>query len=385
MPMFESAVRTPLEFTFKDDFQGKSAQQVVKELDGKSNLLMDAVYMKSSEDTRHRGRRNEYVKNTAVTVASDEGNPYSAGGHENEYVTELGLVADGCKFDSIEENNAPNRDVVSLERQDITDTIESLNRKDAYMTVYGDQRTDPKGWNGLAYFTRKITNRATFEANYYAGINPFEAKDLCLTLDNQAGATTPLTSAENGRFGSIWAVVWDKNYVSKLVPKESDTYGIETEVSPVTTVWNDDNTRWHTQRMIAWKKGSGVNVHNRFGLIRIANCNFYPKTSQNASHDVVEEYERLCQNMAFIEEIYLKLGITAKVKFYCPTPFIRQIKAARALASTPRQPQIIYSIPGVGQAGQIHGIVADELYINDNYLVRPEFQMLNTENFVSNV
>ena len=391
MPMFEKAVRNPHEFTFKDDFRGRAAQQVVKELDGKSNLLMDAVYMKSNEDTRHRGRRNEEIKDTAVTVASDEGHPYSAGTHEVEYTTELGLVADGCKFDSIEEDNAPNADVISTERQDISDTMESVNRKDAWMAVYGDQRVDPKGWNGLAYYTRKVTTRSTFEQNFYAGINPFEGEDLCLTIDNQADASssaTKLSASYGNIFGSIWAVVWDKNYVAKIYPKESDTYGIDTTVSPVSTVWNANNDRWHTQRMIAFRKGSGVNVHNRFGLIRIANVNFdkivhttaAPTTDVN--HDVKEEYERLCANMAFVEEIYQKLGITSKVKFYCPTPLIRKMRAARAMGNA-SQSNIYYSIPGVEQAGQIHGIMADKFYINDNYLVTPEFQMVATEAFLA--
>ena len=57
MALFERVVRSPLEFTFKDDQNGKYAQQVAKELEGKSNLLMDATYMPTNEDTRHRGRR----------------------------------------------------------------------------------------------------------------------------------------------------------------------------------------------------------------------------------------------------------------------------------------------------------------------------------------
>ena len=52
-------------------------------------------------------------------------------------------------------------------------------------------------------------------------------------------------------------------------------------------------------------------------------------------------------------------------------------------SGTPIQSNIFYSIGGVEQAGQIHGIMANEFYINDNYLVTPEFQMLQTESFVS--
>ena len=374
-------MRSPLEFTFKDDQNGKFAQQVAKELEGKSNLLMDATYMPTNEDTRHRGRRDESFKDDAVTVASDEGHPWTAGTHESEYTVELGLIANGCKFDSLQEANAPNEDVVRLEREDITKTIETLNRKDAYLTVYGNQMTDPKAWNGFTYYTRKVTNRSTFEQKYYAGQNPFEGDDLCLTLDNQSGATSALTAAAGNVFSSIYAVVWAPNYVAKLYPKASASYGIETEVSPETIVYNAANDRWHKQRFIAFRKGSAVNVADRFGLIRVANINMDATVGGN-SHDCKEEYERLCLNMAFIEEILQKKGIAQGVKFYAPVPLIRKMRAARALGNAP-QSQIFYSIPGVEQAGQIHGIMANEFYINDNYLVTPEFQMLQTESFVS--
>ena len=352
---------------------------VAKELEGKSNLLMDATYMPTSEDTRHRGRRDESFKDSAITVASDEGHSWSEGTHENEYTVELGMIDDGCKFNSIQENNAPSRDVVETERNDITKTIQSLNRKDAYLTVYGNQLTDPKAWNGLSYYTRKITNRSTFETNYYAGKNPFEGDDLCLTLDNQAGATSALTAAAGNIFGSIYAVVWGQDAVSKLYPKESASYGIETDISPETVVVA--NNRWYKERYIAFRKASGVSVANRFGLIRVANVNF-DATVGGSAHDTKEEYERLCMNMAFVEELVTKAGFAGAVKFYAPVPLIRQMREARALGNA-SQSNIYYSIGGVEQAGQIHGLMAKDFYLNDNYLITPEFQMVRTEAFVS--
>lgn len=379
MALFERIVRSPLEFTFADDRNGKYAQQVAKELEGKSNLLMDATYMPTSEDTRHKGRRDESFKDTAQTVASDEGHVWSEGTHENEYTVELGLIDDGCKFDSLQEGNAPSRDVAETRRKDITNTIESLNRKDAYLTVYGNQLSDPKAWNGLAYYTRKITNRTNFETAYYAGQNPFEGKDLCLTLDNQAGATTALTAAAGNIFGSIYAVVWGIEGVSKLYPKESSSYGIEVEESLKNLVVV--NNKWHTYDLIAFRKASGVNVANRFGLIRVANINF-DATVGGTAHDCKEEYERLCKNMAFVEEVVTKAGFASGVKFYAPVPLIRQMREARALGNA-SQSQIFYSIGGVEQAGQVHGLMAKEFYLNDNYLITPEFQMVRTESFVS--
>ena len=377
--LFERIVRSPLEFTFADDAQGRMAQQVAKEIQGKSNLLMDATYMPTSEDTRHRGRRDESFKDSAVTVASDEGHAWSEGTHENEYTVELGMIDDGCKFDSLQEANAPSRDVAETRRKDISNTIESLNRKDAYLTVYGSQLADPKAWNGLSYYTRKITNRTNFETAYYAGKNPFEGKDLCLTLDNQAGATTALTSAAGNIFSSIYAVVWGSDTVAKLYPKESGTYGIETEESLGNLVVV--NNRWHKYDLISFRKSSGINVANRFGLIRVANINM-DKTVGGSAHDCKEEYERLCKNMAFVEEVLMKAGIADGVKFYAPVPLIRKMREARALGNA-SQSQIFYSIGGVEQAGQIHGLIAKEFYLNDNYLITPEFQMLQTEAFVS--
>lgn len=380
MEKISRIARSPLEFAFSDDKQGKYAQQIAKELEGKSNLLMDATYMPTSEDTRHRGKRDESFKDDAVTVASDEGHSWSKGSNKKEYTVELGLVDNGCEFDSIQEGNAPSTDVVNLKRQDISDTIETLNRKDAYLTVYGDQREDPKAWNGMAYYCRKISDRSKFEKNYYAGKNPFEGSDLCLTIDNQAGATVALTGAAGNIFSSIFAVVWSPKYVSKLYPKNSNTYGIETELSPETIVFNEENNRWHKKSFIAFRKCSGVNVADRFGLMRIANINM-DKTVNGAAHDVKEEYERLAGNMAFLEEILNKKGVSHGVMFYAPEPLIRKMREARALGKV-SQNNIFYSIPGVEQAGQIHGIIAEKFYLNDNYLITPEFQMLQTESFV---
>lgn len=384
---FERIVRSPLEYQFGTDKQGAYAQQVVKELEGKSNLLMDATYMPTSEDTRHRGRRNEELRETAVTVASDEGHVFSEGTHEVEYTTEIGMIADGCKFNEIQEKNAQAQAVAERNRLDISSAIESVNRLDAKLTVYGNTQdwnngvADPRAWNGFGYYTRKITDRTKFERNYYAGINPFEAKDLCLTLDNQAGAEKKLTTTQEAAaaFGSIYAVVWGTNFVSKLYPKNSMTMGIDTKVSQPATVLFESKDRgikeWMEERYIAFEKSSGVNVHDRFGLIRVANICF----TGNLDHDN-EELDRLIANMGFVEEVLAKKGITSQVKFYAPTPLIRKMREVRA--KNGNQKNVVYNIAGIDNYGQKFGIMAENFYLNDNYLLTPEFQMTITEKMV---
>lgn len=386
---FERIVRSPLEYSFDSTPEGGFAQQIVKELEGKSNILMDATYMPSSEESRHKGRRNiEPMKNTAVTLASDEGDAFSANGHDVEYSVELGAVGDGCKYNSIQQRNAKNADVIAKERQDIDDTIDSINRKDAFLTVYGNSEAvtgasvDPKGWSGFAYYTRKVTDYDTFQSNYYAGKNPFEGVDMCLTLDNQRGAKKALTATElaEAKFSSIYAVVWGANNVAKLYPKNSMNMGIETEIyEPQTVVYaprdNTSASRLYKEGYIAFRKVSGVNVHDRFSLIRLANIRFTDSQAQRE-----EEIKRIIENMAFVEEILLKKGFAGGVKFYAPIPLIRQMRVTRY---NDAQQGVIYSGANLNQIGTRSGLVGTEFYLNDNYLITPEFQMLNTENFVS--
>lgn len=391
---FERIVRSPLEYSFLTDENGQFAQQIVKEMERTSNILMDATYMPTSEDSRHRGYRDEDdMKNTAVGLASDEGDAYSENGHEVMYSTEIGRIGDGCKYNSIQRRNSLSADVVERERMDISNTIEGINRTDAFVTVYGNSKAiadesraavNPKLWKGLAYYTRKISDRAQFEDDFYANKNPFKGwgvDDLCLAIDNRAKDTnaTPYASV---KFASIYAVVWGMDQISKLYPKNSMSMGIETEVyEPATVLYTPKDAvgsekRLYKEGYVSFNKYSGVNVHDRFGLIRLANIYF----DEGDENQMKAEYKRVVENMAFIEEVIAHKGFTGSVKYYCPEALIRKMRIARYLDG---QVHVMYNDAQLNQIGQRHGLVGTPFILNDGVALTPEFMMSMKEDRVT--
>lgn len=391
---FERIVRSPLEYSFdsKTD-DGVYGQQIVKEMERTSHILMDATYMPSNEDSRHRGKRDEEsAKMTAVTLASDEGDAISGNGHTTEYTVELGTIGDGCKYNSIQRRNAHAEDVLAKERQDISNTIEGINRFDSFLTVYGNSEAiandtrcgiDKKAWKGMAYYTRKLMDYDKFISDYYANRNPFVATkvdDLCLTLDNQRTNTNTTAYKENA-YSSIYAVVWGTDALAKLYPKNSMSMGIETEVYDPSTVQyvprdNADATRLYKEGYITFRKTSGLNVHDRFGLIRLANIQFDPTNADQMK----AEMKRIVENMALIEEILGHKGWQNRVKFYAPESLIRTMRIARYLDG---QPQVIYADNRLDQIGQRHGLAGDTFILNDNFAITAEYQMQNNEKKVT--
>lgn len=390
---FERIVRNPLDYSFLNDDNGAFAQQIVKEMERTSNILMDATYMPTSEDSRHRGYRDEDdMKDTAVGLASDEGDAYSENGHEVMYSTEIGRIGDGCKYNSIQRRNALSADVVERERMDISNTIEGVNRTDAFVTVYGNSKAitgetkcavNPKLWKGLAYYTRKIVDRDQFEDDFYANKNPFKrlkVDDLCLAIDNRIGDTVALASGT--KFASIYAVVWGMDQISKLYPKNSMSMGIETEVyEPATVLYTPKDAvggekRLYKEGYISFNKYSGVNVHDRFGLVRLANIYL----DESSPDQMKAEYERIVKNMAFIEEIMAHKGFTGSVKYYCPEALIRKLRIARYLNG---QEHVVYLDNNLGQIGQRHGLAGSQFILNDGVALTPEFMMSMKEDKVT--
>lgn len=391
---FERIVRSPLEYSFDNSEGGKYAQQIVKEMETVTNILVDATYMPASEDSIHVGKRDEEsVKETAVGLASDEGDAFSGNGHSVEYETRLGIIGDGCKYNSIQRRNAKPKDVVEKERKDISETIEGINRADAFITVYGNSKAlsnshkyaavNRKFWKGLAYYTRKLSDYDEFMGAYDAGNNPFakmKEDDLCFVLDNHRGIDTSAYTA--GKFSSIFAVVWDINAVAKLYPNSGANIGIETEIyEPGTVIYNPKDGAAEEQRLykegyITFRKSSGVNVHNRFGLIRLANIQF----DETSEAQQKAEYRRIVENMALIETIMSDRGFAGKVKYYASSKLLRQMRIARYLDG---QPGVHYTDTDLSNIGQRHGLVGAPFILNDGTVITPDPQILTVENAVT--
>lgn len=394
MDPFERIVRAPLEYAFDNSDEGQMTQQLVKEMETVTNILVDATYMPASEDTIHTGRRNEEaVKETAVGLASDEGDAFSEGGHDVEYETRLGKIGDGCKYNSIQRRNAKPQDVAEKEARDVEETMKGINRADAYITVYGNSKAlstnhkyaaiNRKFWKGFAYYTRKLADYDAWMGKYDSGLNPFAElpeDDLCLCLDNHRGIDASAYTA--GKFSSIYAVVWGANTVAKLYPQNGGNLGIETEIyEPGTVVYQpkdgDANTkRLYKEGYITFNKHSGVNVHNRFGLIRLANIQF----DDGNGDQMKAEYRRVVENMALIENIMTDLGFSGAVKYYAPSKLLRQMRIARYLDG---QPGVNYADSDLSNIGQRHGLVGKPFILNDGTVITPDPQILTVEKAVT--
>lgn len=391
---FERIVRAPLEYTFDSSDEGQMSQQLVKEMETVTNILVDATYMPSSEDSIHTGKRDEEsIQETAVGLASDEGDAFSEGGHGVEYETRLGKIGDGCKYNSIQRRNAKPAEVAEKEAKDIEDKMKGLNRADAYVTVYGNSKAlsnnhkyaaiDRKLWKGFAYYTRKLSNFDDFMQAYDSGINPFRGwkeDDLCFCIDNHRGID--ISAYTEGKYSSIYAVVWGVNEVAKLYPQNSGSMGIETEIyEPGTVVYNPKDGDSGTKRLykegyVTFTKHSGVNVHNRFGLIRLANIQF----DETSEAQQKAEYRRLVENMALIETMMADRGFSGAVKYYAPSKLIRQMRIARYLDG---QPGVHYADSDIGNIGSRHGLVGTPFVLNDGTVITPDPQILTIEKAVT--
>jgi len=384
----QSQYTSILDYEFGLDEQGQSAKRVCTEIEGVSQLLLDAPVLEANGRFEHIARRDNEICESAMTVAYDDGIPSGTNTHMEEHSARMGKIADGKEYSSIQEENA--RDPKADELRQIKKTVQGLNRKDAKMTIYGGtgSRIDPKGWNGLASYTNKIWTSADLshaDKLISEGKTPFvnddtysHGGDNCITIDNQMDKHDR-GNATADRFASIFAVAWGEDGVCKIFPMGMGaTAGIKTTVMPWERVkYTDPVTNRelnYMARFTGFEKFGGLFVQNRFSLMRLANINLAWAVKSKAWE---EEMEAVQYNMTILEK-YLTDAKMTNVKFYAPSELIRQLKVWRAEHT---QQVNIYNQTANANLGKINGFV-QPFVMNDNVIIQPEFAMEITESAI---
>lgn len=367
-----------LEYEFAQDFQGESAKKVVSEISGVSQMLLDAPVMEANGRYEHIARRDNEICESAMTLAYDDGLPSGTNTHMEEHSARMGRIGDGKEYSDIQEGLSRNPQEDELRQ--IRKTAQGINRKDARMTIYGGTGTlvDPKGWNGLAFYTNKIwaSKDLTRADNLIAqGKTPFEG-DRCIAISNQMDATSDRANPTANKYGSIFAVAWGEDGVMKIFPMGMGaTAGIKTTQMPwARKTYTDPVTGVemnYMARYTGFEKYGGVFVNNRFSLMRLANINLGWAIKSNAWE---EEMEAVQYNMTIIEKYLTDAGMK-NVKFYAPSELIRQLKVWRAEHT---QQVNIYREAGAANLGKPNGFVG-EFIMNDSVVINPELELRTTE------
>jgi hypothetical protein len=378
----QSKYTSILEYEFANDFQGESAKRVVTEVEGVSNLLLDAPVMEANGRFEHIARRDNEICESAITLAYDDGLPTGDNTHMEEHSARMGRVGDGKEYSDIQERLS--RDPQADELRQIQKTAQGLIRKDALMTIYGGTGSlvDAKGWNGLAFYTNKIWDSKALsdaDAKIAACKTPFEG-DNCICISNQMGSTSKRSSKSSklaqAKYGSIFAVAWGQDGVMKIFPLGmAGTAGIETHVMPWQRVKYTDAATGrelnYMARFTGFDKYSGVFVQNRFSLMRLANIYLGWDVK---SDEWEEEMEAVQYNMTLLEKYLTDAGMS-NVKFYAPSELIRQLKVWRAEHTTQVN---IYREATQANLGKPNGFIG-EFVINDSVVLYPEFMLKTNE------
>lgn len=378
----QSGYPSILEYEFAQDFQGESAKKVVTEIKGVSQMLLDAPVMEANGRYEHIARRDNEICESAMTLAHDDGLPSGQNTHMEEHSARMGRIGDGKEYSDIQESLS--RNPKEDELRQIRKTAQGINRKDAKMTIYGGTGSfvDPKGWNGLAFYTNKIwTKKDLSDADdlISQGKTPFVG-DRCIAISNQMDATNDRTKETaklaKSRYASIFAVAWGEDGVMKIFPAGMGaTAGIKTIQMPWARVKYTDPVdgveKNYMARFTGFEKHGGLFVNNRFSLMRLANIYTGWDVKSNAWE---EEMEAVQYNMTILEKYLTDAGMY-NVKFYAPSELIRQLKVWRAEHT---QQVNIYREAGAANLGKPNGFVG-EFIMNDSVVIYPELELMTSE------
>lgn len=372
-----------LDVKFPENEYGQFQKSVVEEIKQTSVMNSQAGMLEATHTDQNKGSRDTELDNTAYNMDLDEGFHATKMTAKSEYTCIIGRTGNAKSFEMQGDGEYDKSAYAMKIAEDLKKCTDGLNRKEANALIYGNQNTDSKSFNGLAYYTSRLTDLTTFQNKMENFENPF-TDDQCVCIDNQRNvtATNALTEDElsQAKFASIYAIVWGRENVAKLFPR-GDVGGIgirkDDTLPPYRKEYTDpvDNIvkfRWY--RDVTMSKFTGVNVANRFSLIRIANI----RMDRNGDA-FTEEMERIEDSGALVQYILNKAGLSGMAMWYAPEMLVNQLKKFRKLGVT----QVNYMDAGAGNTGKPHGIMPEiPFYLNDSVELQKENYLLTNETIV---
>lgn len=352
---FLNGYRTLANCEFDDSERSQVAKQIIDEMQFSSIMNTEASVMEANGDFEHKAYRDNELDNGAEFVAFDEDFAESGFTYDEECSVRMGRIAEAKAYKKNQTRYNSNAEALRRAR-DLQKTADAMNRKDARALVYGGTNSvvgkgyDFKSYNGLASFTNSLYDlRDVYKAIDEDRI-PFTGKDSCITIDAREYGPSGAVDPVDGKAGSIFAIVWGPDYVTKLYPKaDSVSYGITMEFHPdISTSYHDrvtDKDRVGFKDLYTFEKYTGLWVGNRWGLIRIANINMDPAQTAEQWKAQLERVEESAGNAMRLFDV---AGVTARTSWYTNGALVQKFKQIRASKQ-------VY-VAGVSAQGQPHNI-----------------------------
>lgn len=328
---FLNGYRTLANCTFDDSEESKIAKQIIDEMKLSSIMNQEASVMEANGLFEHKAYRDNELDNGAEFASYEEGYAASPFTHDEEVTVQMGRIIESktyrnnqTRFDAQAEANRLARDLIKVG--------DAINRKDARALVYGGSKNDAKEYNGLASFTDKIYDlRDVYKAIDEDRV-PFTDKNSCITIDAREFSHTDAVDATEGNAGSIFALVWGQDYVSKLYPHGSNvSYGINMKYHPGEKFSYEDTisgkTRHGYEDVYDFEKFTGLWVGNRWGLIRIANINC---SSSQTESQWKAQLARVEEAASHAMRLFDHAGLTGRTSWYTNGALVQKFKQLRA-------------------------------------------------------
>ncbi len=334
---FLNGYRTLANCEFDDSERSQVAKQIIDEMQFSSIMNTEASVMEANGDFEHKAYRDNELDNGAEFVAFDEDFAESGFTYDEECSVRMGRIAEAKAYKKNQTRYNSNAEALRRAR-DLQKTADAMNRKDARALVYGGTNSvvgkgyDFKSYNGLASFTNSLYDlRDVYKAIDEDRI-PFTGKDSCITIDAREYGPSGAVDPVDGKAGSIFAIVWGPDYVTKLYPKaDSVSYGITMEFHPdISTSYHDrvtDKDRVGFKDLYTFEKYTGLWVGNRWGLIRIANINMDPAQTAEQWKAQLERVEESASNAMRLFDV---AGVTARTSWYTNGALVQKFKQIRA-------------------------------------------------------
>lgn len=379
---FLNGYRTLANCEFDGSQNAQVAKQIIDEMRFTSIMNSEASVMEANGLMEHKAYRDNELDGGAEFVAYEEGYGESSNTHDQEFSVQMGRIVESKTYRRNQTRYDAQAEAQRLAR-DLKKAGDSINRRDARSLVYGGtsavagRAVDAKEYNGLASFTDRIYDlRDVYKAIDEDRV-PFVDRNSCITIDAREYGGSGAVDPTDGQAGSIFALVWGSDFVSKLYPHgDNVSYGITMQVHAGQRFDYTDKitgvTRYGYEDVYDFEKFTGLWVGNRWGLIRIANINM-------AASQTKEQWDaqllRVEEASSHAMRLFDHAGLTGRTSWYTNGALVQKFKQLRASKQ-------VY-VAGVSAQGQPQNIgMQIPFMLLDSVQLKHELTMSQFENLV---
>lgn len=364
-----------------------SAQGIVDEIKGKSNLIFDAAVGTTLGYTFTFDRLLE-KKNTARAMAFDEGWVAGKDGRTETIASETMRVGDARRFDELVSGGTSDSGMAGR-MEAMKNMAQSIFDLKGNCLLYGGQsdsdgNVNPKEIPGMVSYLDKISDYSKMISVYEEGkYAPFKGENG-LTLDNQDGSeatdTTDVTSAKSKSvWASIFGIAWGKDGVFTTFPQyqngRSGAYNLiirPSNNSPYTDKYDGLEKMLWDDWFVA-DAFFGLGVRNRFCLSGLRNI--YLGHKKKADRE--DEAYRVRQNLISMKRFF-DMGKTGLTMRFYTSPYVINL-----MEEYQKNNVVMASLTPDGNSGSYGKLNSGRLVIAEGIELVADFAFKTSEAFVS--